>query len=181
MIHSSSPLTLIGIDPGYDRVGWCIGQAQAGLLTQISFGCIVTKRGAPIADRYFQIDQELSALLEKFHPAEAAVETLFFSKNQKTAMQVSEARGVIISCLLRQKVKLFEYNPMQIKLSVTGYGNADKTAVKKMVELQLGSLQTNRSAQPATLVKPPKLAILDDTVDAIAIAMTHAAQRKLLI
>ncbi|MDQ5951496.1 MAG: crossover junction endodeoxyribonuclease RuvC [Patescibacteria group bacterium] len=87
------------------------------------------------------------------------MESIFFSKNQKTAMRVSEARGVIIGALLPYCNSLVEYTPNQVKLAVTGYGTADKQAVEKMVRMQL------KITDPS---------IIDDTIDAIAIAFTHA-------
>jgi crossover junction endodeoxyribonuclease RuvC len=164
MKSSTEVITILGIDPGYDRVGWAIGQVNKGQLNLLQFGSILTKKSEELVERYRQIDEELQKILNEFHPQEAAVETLFFSKNQKTAMHVSEARGVIISSLLRGNVQFFEYNPLQMKQAITGYGKAEKSAVDKMLRLQfhLGSEK-----------------ILDDVMDAIGMMVTHAASRKM--
>jgi crossover junction endodeoxyribonuclease RuvC len=164
-------ITLLGIDPGYDRIGWAVGHVQGSKLAVVEFGCIETDKTQSLIDRYQQIDTQLEAVIKKLQPAEAAVESLFFFKNQTTAMHVSEARGIIISCLFRHRVSFAEYTPLQIKQAVTGYGRADKKAVDKMVRLQLGLKTGNGKAEK----------ILDDTMDALAILITHSASRQLRV
>lgn len=166
MIEPASEV-LIGLDPGYDRLGWGIGEVQRGQLTVLAYGCIQTSASSDRLERYQQLDTTLTQLLQQYHPSEAGVETLFFSKNQTTAIHVAEARGVILSTLLRHQVRIYEYNPMSIKQAVTGTGRADKQAVEKMVRLQL--------KLPPTTGK-----VLDDALDALAILLTHTASRSLL-
>ena len=151
--------TILGIDPGYDRVGWCVGKKQNGNITIEKYGSVLTKKTDSLFERYHQIDTELQKVVDEFHPEECAVESLFFSKNQKTALHVSEARGVILSVLFRNHIAFFEYTPLQIKQAVTGYGKADKAAVEKMLRLQFQ-------------FKNGK--ILDDVVDAVGVMVTHA-------
>lgn len=127
--ENTTPI-LIGIDPGYDRIGWGVGKLERGQLQILEFGCIETSKKASRLARYQQLDTALATVLEKYQPSEAGVETLFFSKNQTTAIQVAEARGVILSCLFRHQVEVAEYNPMSIKQTVTGSGRADKIAVQ---------------------------------------------------
>jgi len=158
---------LLGIDPGYDRVGWAIGEVQGTTLKDIWYGLIQTNIKATLLERYQAIDTELSQILQLHQPSEAAVETLFFSQNKTTALHVAEARGVIISTLFRHSVQFFEYNPMQIKVAVAGFGGADKAAVEKMVRLQLGHL-----------IKAQEK-VQDDTMDALGILITHSTSRKL--
>ncbi|CAN5286947.1 crossover junction endodeoxyribonuclease RuvC [soil metagenome] len=162
MITKSVPVTVIGIDPGYDRVGWCIGQIIAGQFQLTVYGCIETTGIKDIIQRFKKIDDELTPFLEKYGPTEAAIETLFFSSNKTTAMRVSEARGVIISCLFRHHVNISEYNPMAMKVAVTGNGKADKSDISRMLHLQFHL---------------PNDKILDDALDAIGMAITHAATR----
>jgi len=152
---------ILGIDPGYDRVGWCILDSSHS--TVHASGCIETNKKAPIYDRYQQIDRELLIVIKKFRPTECGIENLFFQNNAKTAMKVSEARGVILSCLFRNNVDIFEYTPMQIKSAVTGNGHATKPELQRMIKL---------------LTKCEKLPKLDDEVDAIATALCHAASRN---
>lgn len=146
----------IGIDPGYDRLGWAVGTlAQPKLL---GCDCIETDRSTDIFSRYHQLTHELEQILSEYKPNVAAIEELYFSKNTSTALRVSEARGVIIQSLLSQGISIVEYGPTTIKKVVTGSGRADKTAVAKMVQLQLGSTT----------------AVLDDALDAAACFLTHA-------
>ncbi len=159
-MESLTTFPLLGIDPGYDRVGWCILDPSHS--TILSSGCIETDKNASIYERYTQIDTELMKVIKKYRPTECGVENLFFQNNAKTAMKVSEARGVIFSCLFRNHVNIFEYTPMQIKSAVTGNGRATKSDIQRMIRV---------------LTKCEKLPKLDDEVDAIATALCHAASR----
>lgn len=151
--------TILGIDPGYDRVGWAIGKKQNGIFTCIALGCIQTDKNETIFERYQKIQTDLFEIIQYFKPKTLAIETLYFSKNKKTAMRVSEARGIIIGACLEQKLEVFEYDPVEIKLAVTGNGKADKQAVEKMVKLQIGETVNT---------------FIDDAIDAVATALTHA-------
>lgn len=155
-IHSGS--IILGIDPGYERVGWAIAQKNKGKFSCIALGCIQTKKSQTIFTRYQKIQDDLKEIIEYFKPTQLAIETLFFSKNKKTALRVSEARGVIIASCLDQNLEVFEYSPNEIKLAVTGDGGASKEAVEKMVRLQItGSINKQ----------------IDDAIDAVAITLTH--------
>lgn len=158
-MNKFAPITILSIDPGYDRVGWAIGELSGTSYHLVNCGCIETNSKADIFARYMQIQEELEGIISVHQPKIAALETLYFSKNRTTAIRVSEARGIIIATLLNHQLELFEYNPGEIKLAVTGYGNADKKAVEKMVRMQ-------------TQVNQNKL--LDDALDAVAVGMTHA-------
>lgn len=149
----------LAIDPGYDRLGWAVGSIAKRNITQIAYGCIQTDKKLALLQRYTQIIEELSNIIKKHNPSELAIEDLFFSKNTKTAMKVSETRGIIIGSCLQKGIRVFEYKPNQIKLAVTGSGRANKKAVDKMVRLQL-HIQPNK--------------IIDDTIDALATLITHA-------
>lgn len=162
MHKSDTSRIILGIDPGYDRLGWGVLQQSNDGFTLLGYGAIRTQKGEALLQRYAQIIGELGLLLKKFNPAQAAIETLFFSKNKSTALAVSEARGVILATLLQRDIQIYEYSPGTIKLAVTGSGRADKAAVDKMLRMQLR-------------VSPEKL--LDDTADALAIALTHAVQK----
>lgn len=152
--------TIISFDPGYDRLGWATAEhVQGSKLKVREYGCVETQKTKTIFPRYEQIIDEVDKLIKKFEPDQAAIESLFFFSNQKTAMKVAEARGVVIACLLRKQVRIFEYTPLQIKQAVTGYGRADKKAVEKMVRSEL--------------LLSSKEKILDDTIDALALQITH--------
>jgi crossover junction endodeoxyribonuclease RuvC len=156
---------ILGIDPGYDRVGWAVGTSQGQAWQNIHYGCLETDSQESLFERYRQISAELTAILKTHQPQVLSIESLFFFKNQKTALKVSEARGVIISTCLNHGLTIVEFTPLQIKQAVTGYGRADKVSMEKMVRLQL------------KLADRP---IIDDAIDALAIMLTYQAQSKLL-
>lgn len=157
---------LLAIDPGYDRVGWAVGNARSAFkLDLLAYGCIQTNSKKSLIERYQAIDTELTEIIKTHQPTIMAIESLFFTNNQKTALHVSEARGVIISCAFRHQLSVDEYTPLQIKQGVTGYGRADKAAVEKMVRLQLKL--------------PTQTKIIDDTLDALGLLITHAASASL--
>lgn len=149
----------LGIDPGYDRLGWAVGSWNGKTWSSLDFGCIITDPAIELTQRYHQIIIDFQAILTEFSPKVVGLESLFFSKNQTTALKVSEVRGVILSLLLQSgKIdQIIDLKPNQIKQAVTGFGHADKLAVAKMVrlELQLGE-------QP----------IIDDAMDALAMLLT---------
>jgi crossover junction endodeoxyribonuclease RuvC len=165
---SSSPPIVFGLDPGFDRLGWSVGQlTTTSACHLLAYGLITTTKTATIFERYHQLATELDALIAEFKPQEVALESLFFFKNQKTIITVAQARGVAINCFLRAHARCFEYSPPQIKLAVTGHGRADKKSIAKMVEAQFQL--------------PPATKILDDTFDALAVLLTHAASRRLAV
>ncbi|MBU0576594.1 crossover junction endodeoxyribonuclease RuvC [Patescibacteria group bacterium] len=153
---------ILGIDPGYDRIGWAIGLPSQDKPQILDFGCIQTNKNSSLVERYQLTESRLTEIITKHQPQELAIETLFFSVNKKTALQVSEARGMILGCCARHQLDIFEYHPNQIKLAVTGDGHADKTGVEKMIRLQL---------------KIPHKKIIDDAIDAMAIVFTHMVTR----
>lgn len=160
MSHNDSTPIIIGIDPGYDRVGYAIGTKikSASKFHCLTLGCIQTDKALTIFQRYQAIQKQLEKLLLQYRPTQLAIETLFFSKNKTTALRVSEARGVIIAVCLQHDIDVYEYSPIAAKLAVTGSGSANKKAVEKMVRMQVDSdIGTH----------------LDDTLDAVAIALTH--------
>jgi len=158
---------IIGIDPGYDRLGWAVGGQEAGSWNILAHGCIQTDKKNSLERRYQHILTELKAVVKKYQPDEAAIETLFWSRNKSTAMAVSESRGLILAVFIQAGLKIAQYTPLQIKQAVTGYGRADKKAVEKMVRLELGISQSEAKK------------IIDDTFDALALIVCHHSARKL--
>ena len=153
-------MRIIGIDPGMAIVGYSILDVEKnGNLTLVSSGSIQTSSKEDESKRLLEIHNDLQTIIEKFSPDIASVEKLFFFKNQKTVMPVSQARGVIVMTLEQCNLKIYEYTPIEIKQSLTGYGRATKDEVAKLVKICLDNC------------KIPKL---DDTVDAIAIAICCA-------
>lgn len=110
----------------------------------------------PLPERYVELERDLSTILDEHKPSVLAIETLFFNRNVTTAMQVSEARGVITLCGAKRGISIQPCTPMQVKVAVTGYGKAEKKQVQQMIKLQLGLKELHK---------------LDDAVDALAIAI----------
>src|SRR5260221_318 len=156
--ETSAPIVIIGIDPGYGRVGWCVGEAKGIQLELLEYGCIETDEKSSLMTRYTEIQKRLRQIVDKYNPDEAALESLFFTNNQKTAMHVSEARGLILGVFLGRHIRCFDYTPLQIKQAVTGFGKAEKDAVERMLRLQF---HLDREK------------ILDDAMDAIGVTLTH--------
>jgi len=160
------PLIILGIDPGYGRLGVAvIEKTNKAKETVIFSDCIETESSIEIYQRFKDIGLQISALLDKYKPTEVALESLFIAKNQKTAMRVAEVRGIIIYEIVKRNLSVFEYTPLQIKSAVTGDGTSDKTRIIKMIHL---------------LVKLKKNIALDDEYDAIAVALTHSARRAVI-
>lgn len=152
-------MVVLGIDPGFARMGWGIIQKQtANQIKLIKYGCIETKASTPTAQRLQQIFAHTIKIAQKYKPHSAAIEDLFFNTNAKTAIKVGEARGAILIALIKQKLPLHHYTPLQVKNAITGYGRADKTQIQKMVK---------------TLLKLDHIPKPDDAADALAVALTH--------
>ena len=150
---------ILGIDPGFAIVGWGIVEANRGKVRPVAYGAITTPAHTPIESRLLMIQNDLEAIIEKYHPEEMAVEELFFNTNITTGIAVAEARGVILCTAHAKGVKISEYTPLQVKQAVVGYGKAEKRQVIAMVTSIL------------KLKNPPKP---DDTADAVAIAICHS-------
>lgn len=151
-------MVIFGIDPGYAIVGWGCLRYERARFTPVEFGAVTTPAGMDFSRRLEVIYDELTVLFTKFHPDALAVETLYFKNNQKTAIDVAQARGVILLAAKQSGVPLFEYTPLQVKSAVTGYGKAHKPQVMEM---------TRRLLRLKEVPKP------DDTADALAIAICH--------
>jgi crossover junction endodeoxyribonuclease RuvC len=151
-------MRVIGIDPGYGRVGWGVVEGERHELTSRSWGCIETAKESPMAARILEIWEALNRLLDEWSPDGMALETLYFSKNVTTAMQVAEVRGVIRLAAAGRLLPVAEYTPNQVKQAVTGSGRADKRQVQEMVRRVLALDELPRP---------------DDAADALACAVCH--------
>lgn len=157
-------MKILGIDPGTATVGWAIIEEVRGALTPLDYGHISTSKHKPLSERLLEISNDLTHIIHKHRPDEASVEELFFFKNVKTVMAVSQARGAILLTLESLQVRMFEYTPLQVKQSLTGYGRAEKQQVQMMVK---NILKLDRIPKP------------DDTADALALAICHINSRKM--
>lgn len=151
-------MVVLGIDPGYAIVGWGAVSYRGNVFKPLGFGAITTDAGMDFNRRLQVVYDQTYALLEKCRPDAMAIERLYFQTNQKTAILVAEARGVTLLAAQKLSVPIFEYTPLQVKTSVTGYGKAKKPQVMEM---------TRRLLHLPEVPKP------DDTADALAIAICH--------
>ncbi len=158
-------MRILGIDPGYERLGIAVLEKERGdkkerVLYSI---CFKTPASLPFSERLALIGKEVREMIEKYQPKVLSIETLFLTTNQKTVMRVAEARGVIIYEGARAGLEIFEASPPAIKVATTGYGKADKRQINKMVKILVDIDNSKKS---------------DDELDAIAIALTAFAHRK---
>ena len=158
-------MTILGVDPGTATTGYGVVKSSRGNAFEcVSYGCITTAKDKKSGDRLVSLEKELLQVLNKHRPDAVVVERLYFFKNLKSVMPVSEARGVILLAIAKKKLPVFELTPLQVKMAIPGYGRADKRQMQRMVQLTL------------KLKEIPKP---DDTADAIAIALTHVFSYKM--
>lgn len=152
-------MRILGIDPGYAIVGYGIVDYEANRFKVVDYGAVTTQAHTPFDLRLQTIYNGLSCLIEKYSPDAMSIEKLFFNTNTTTAIDVAQARGVIVLAAAQGGLDIAEYTPLQVKQSVVGYGRAEKKQVQEMTRLML-----NLKAVP----KP------DDTADALALTICHA-------
>ncbi len=150
-------MIILGIDPGFAITGYGIIEKQGNKYKHIQHGAITTDAKLDFQERLKINHEELNKIIKKYNPDIFGIEELFFAKNTKTAINVAQARGVIILTALQNNLKIYEYTPLQIKQALTGYGRADKNQIQQMVKTILCLNQ---------IPKP------DDAADALAIAIT---------
>lgn len=160
--HSRSAVRVVGVDPGTNRVGYALIEKYGDKIKLICAETITIPAGHP-GERLSALETILRERLERDRPDVICLEELFFTKNAKTALAVAEARGIILLTSWRLVRSIWEYTPLEVKMAVTGYGRADKSQVRNMVE---------RTLPGATIPKG------DDAVDAIAIALTGLFSRR---
>lgn len=157
-------MIILGIDPGIAKVGWGVIKEEKGKQEALDFGLFETAATLSLDERLLKIHQFLTDLIKKYKPDVLAVELLYFGANAKTALVVGHSRGVIILTAAQKEIPTVSYTPLQIKMSLTGYGRAEKRQIQTMVKASL---------------KLPKPLTQDDTADALAVALTHAFSYKL--
>lgn len=157
-------MRVLAIDPGYERLGIAVLEKKVGGKEQLIFSeCFQTSKDSPFPERLHAVGVELRRIIKEYSPQAVAIESLFFTNNQKTAMHVAEVRGVIMYETMNHNLRFAEYTPGQIKIAVTGDGRADKKQIFSMV---------------TRLVKIDKKIALDDEYDAIAIGLTFLAEKS---
>jgi len=152
-------MIILGIDPGTTRVGWAVVEKMSHTPVAKKYGCIVSEAITGDAQRLVAVYNGIINLMDQYAPECIAIEELFFSTNAKTVITVGQARGVVLLAAGQRRIPVASYNPMTIKLAITGYGKADKSQVAKMV---MATLKLKTKPTP------------DDTADALAVALTHA-------
>ena len=157
-------MRILGIDPGFERVGIAVVEQDKNRKEVLIYSnCFKTDPKLPFNERLLFIGKEVARVIKKYAPEKLSIETLLFNTNQKTALMVSEARGVMAYEAKRHDLGIYEYTPLQIKNAITGYGRATKNQVDAMVR---------------QLIPIPKTIKQDDELDAIAIALTCGASYK---
>ena len=151
-------MIVLGIDPGLATMGWGVLNSERGRYETVDYGVVLTPKDETLPVRLAMLEEGVNKLVAKYKPEEIALEELFFNNNQKTAINVAQARGVILLTCTKKCGRLFEYTPLQIKQALTGYGRADKRQIQEMVKTLL---------HLKSIPKP------DDAADAVAVALTH--------
>lgn len=154
-------MKVLSVDPGYGRCGLAVVEKDNGKEKLLFSTCIETSAEDEFPTRLAKIVREFARVLQEYKPDSVALEKLFITKNQKTAMRVAEVRGALISVAAQANLGVFEYTPSEVKAATTGYGSADKAAVIKMLH---------------ALVTISNAVRHDDEYDAIAIGITHLAR-----
>lgn len=159
-----NPVRVIGIDPGYARLGVAIVEKHDGQDKLLFSTCLITDKEINFNIRLKNIGAEFESIIKTWQPQILALEKVFWGNNQKTASQISEVRGVLLYLATKNNLNIFEYTPMEIKLTIAGYGKASKNQVIKMTEM-LSGLKDKKEH--------------DDEYDAIATGFTCLAREKI--
>ena len=154
-------MKILGIDPGTATTGFGVVSKVKGKLTAIDYGVVSTPKQLPMSNRLLILFDDIEELIAKHQPDVIAVEQLFFARNVTTALTVGQARGVVLLAAQKADLPLIEFTPLQVKMAVTGYGQATKKQVQQMVQKIL---------KLEVLPKP------DDAADALAIAICASSQ-----
>ena len=157
-------MIILGIDPGLANVGFGVVSSEGGQCRLIEYGAIVSNAKLPKVERLFRIHKDVIDIIERYKPDAVVTEQLLFSVNKKSAMEVSQAIGVILLAVAQSNIAWQEYSPMKVKMALVGYGGAEKQQVQFMVQKILG------------LKEPPKP---DHASDALAVSICHAHSVRL--
>ncbi len=156
-------MKVLGIDPGYDRLGVAVVEKENNKENLIFSDCILTNKDSELTNRIHSAGNAFKKILEEYKPDAVALETIFFNKNIKTAIGVAQMRGVLVFLALEAGCVVYEYGPQEIKVAVTGYGKSDKNAVIDMIKRLVSNTPDDA---------------LDDEYDAIAVAVTCLAHYR---
>ncbi len=158
-------MIILSIDPGVERVGFAVFEKTGPNINLLESDTIQTSKKSTQSQRILSISDVLCKIVKQRKPDHIVMERLFFAKNEKTVIGVAQAQGAILLLAAQNNIPVYYLTPPQIKLAITGYGNADKTAMKKMIELQ---------------IVLPKKKRLDDEIDAIGCGYTFCVSTNSL-
>ncbi len=158
-------MKIIGVDPGSAITGYAVIKRESAKdhkFKALDFGCIVTDQYLPAGERLKKIHKDLGKIIEKHKPDIISVESLYFFKNLKTVMPVSQARGVILLTAAEKRVPVIEFTPLQVKMAIVGYGRAEKKQIKEMMKylIDIDGFDLKKNFRKK-----------DDAIDAIGIAI----------
>lgn len=157
-------MLILGIDPGTATTGYgLVEKTRATKFKCLEYGSILTSKTLSAEKRLLLLEQGILKILERYKPGILAIERLFFFKNLKSALPVSEARGVVLLCAAKKKMPIVEFPPLQAKMAITGYGRADKKQMQSMVQ---------------KLLDLPEIPKPDDAADALAVAIACGLLKK---
>jgi crossover junction endodeoxyribonuclease RuvC len=151
-------MKVLGIDPGTGRMGWAVVEGNHARQSLVACGCVETDKSVVSGQRLVTLHKHLEKIIEAHKPEVAAVEDLFFFKNAKTVIGVAEARGMVVTLCGLREMEVYDYTPLQVKQTITGYGRAEKTQVEMMVK---------------SMLKIKEKITPDDAADAVAVGVTH--------
>lgn len=164
-------MIILGIDPGTATTGFGLIKKEENNIKVIDYGCIETLSNMRTGERLAIINEELNKIISKHSPEVLAIENVYFFKNLKTAMPVSQAKGVILLTAEQNKIPVFEFTPLQMKMAITGYGKAEKKQVQQMIKKIL-----NLEEKPKEKGKRK-----DDAADALGIALCYTLINRRII
>ena len=161
-------MIILGVDPGSVVVGYSIIKKERGQepsLKVVDFGCIITDKFATTGERLKKIHKEITKLIEKYKPEIMSIESVFFFKNLKTVMPVSQTKGVILLAAAEKKLMVYEFTPLQMKMTIAGYGRAEKRQIKEMIKktIDISSFDLKENYRKK-----------DDAFDALGVAICAA-------
>ncbi len=151
-------MRVLGLDPGLRHTGWGVIDVDGNRLTHVADGVVSAPVDLPMGERLVVLFRQITEVLERFRPDEAAVEETFVNKNAATTLKLGVARGVVLLAPAERGLPVAEYSANLVKKSVVGAGHAEKSQVELMVR---------RLLPGCTVVKA-------DAADALAVAICHA-------
>ena len=151
-------MRVLGIDPGYAIVGWGVVEYVGNRFAPVGYGAVMTDKDTPFEQRLVEVYEGILDVCKRYRPEAISLEKLFYQHNQTTVIGVAEARGVILLAAAQCDIPIYEYTPMQVKQTVTGYGKAMKKQIQEMTRM---------------LLHLPEIPKPDDTADALGMAVAH--------